>query len=75
MPASARVRFNERVEELVIECGKVVSVRQTRVFTPDVVINAAGPWGAEVAKMAGLDVPSRIARAAITEPVAASSIR
>ena len=69
----AEFRFNEKVEELVLHSGKVVGVKTSAgIYGADVVINAAGPWGADVAKLAGIDLPVRpdAHEAAITEPVA-----
>ena len=69
----AEFRFNEKVTDLVIEGGRVKGVRTDRgVYGAEVVINAAGPWGAETARLAGLDLPVKpdSHEAAVTEGVA-----
>jgi sarcosine oxidase subunit beta len=69
----ARFFFNERVTGLVVSGGRVAGVRTDKgEYGAPVVINAAGPWGAEIAAMAGLDVPVRpdSHEAAVTEAVA-----
>ncbi|MCX6573165.1 MAG: FAD-binding oxidoreductase [Candidatus Aminicenantes bacterium] len=69
----ARFFFNERVTGLVVSGGRVAGVRTDKgEYGAPVVINAAGPWGAEVAAMAGIDVPVRpdSHEAAVTEAVA-----
>jgi sarcosine oxidase subunit beta len=56
----ARFLFNERVTGLIVSGGRVAGVRTDKgEYGAAVVVNAAGPWGAEVAAMAGLDVPVR----------------
>jgi sarcosine oxidase subunit beta len=68
----ARFFFNERVTGLVVSGGRVAGVRTDKgEYGAPVVINAAGPWGAEVAAMAGIDVPVRPEshEAAVTEAV------
>ncbi len=62
--AAAARRMGVRIEEqtgvtgLLVEGGRVEGVATTRgpVSAP-VVVNVAGAWGAQVAKMAGLDLP------------------
>ncbi len=62
--ANAARRLGVRIEEqtkvtgIRIEGGRTVGVETTRgqVSSP-IVINVAGPWGGEVARMAGLDLP------------------
>jgi sarcosine oxidase subunit beta len=69
----ARFFFNEQVTGLVVSGGRVAGVRTDKgEYGAPVVINAAGPWGAEVAAMAGIDVPVRpdSHEAAVTEAVA-----
>jgi sarcosine oxidase subunit beta len=69
----ARFFFNERVTGLVVSGGRVAGVRTDKgEYGAPVVINAAGPWGAELAAMAGIDVPVRpdSHEAAVTEAVA-----
>ncbi len=69
----AEFRFNEKVTGLVIEGGRVKGVRTDRgSYAAEVVVNAAGPWGAETARLAGMDLPVRpdSHEAAVTEAVA-----
>ncbi len=69
----AEFRFKEQVTGLVIESGRVKGVRTDRgTYAADVVINAAGPWGAETARLAGMDLPVKpdSHEAAVTEAVA-----
>jgi sarcosine oxidase subunit beta len=62
--ASSSRRLGVRIEEktevigLKIKGGKVQGVETTQgpLFSP-VVVNAAGPWAGDVARMAGLDLP------------------
>ncbi len=64
--ANAARRLGVRIEEqtkvtaIHIEGGKVRGVETTRgPISAPVVVNVAGPWGGEVARMAGLDLPVR----------------
>jgi sarcosine oxidase subunit beta len=69
----AEFRFNEKVTGLVRETGRVSGVRTDKgEYSAGTVINAAGPLGAEVARLAGLDVSVRpdSHEAAVTEAVA-----
>ncbi len=69
----AEFKFNERVQEIIVRGGKVVGVRTDRgEYGTDVVVNAAGAFAGEMARLAGLDVPVRpdSHEAAITEAVA-----
>jgi sarcosine oxidase subunit beta len=71
--AGAEFRFRENVTGLMIEGGRVRGVKTDRgSYGAGVVIDAAGAWGAEIARMAGLDVPVRpdSHEGAVTEPVA-----
>ena len=71
--AGATFRFRESVTGLVIEGGRIRGVRTDRgEYGAEVVIDAAGPWGAEIAGLAGCGVPVRpdSHEAAVTEPVA-----
>jgi sarcosine oxidase, subunit beta len=64
--------FHERVTGLLTDVGRVTGVRTDKgEYGAAVVVNAAGPWGAEVAAMAGIDVPVRpdSHEAAVTEAV------
>lgn len=55
-----RVKVEERtrVTGIRVDGGRIAGVETTRgpISTP-VVVNAAGPWGGDVAKMAGLELP------------------
>jgi sarcosine oxidase subunit beta len=69
----AKFQFDERVSGLVLAGGRVVGVTTDKgEYAAAYVVNAAGPLGAEVARMAGLEVPVRpdSHEAAVTEPVA-----
>jgi sarcosine oxidase subunit beta len=66
-------RFRERVTGLIVRGGRIAGVRTDRSeYGGEIVIDAAGPRGADVARMAGLDIPVRpdSHEAAVTEPVA-----
>jgi sarcosine oxidase subunit beta len=54
----AKFRFGLPATGLVVERGRVTAVEtaEGRLSTP-MVVNAAGPWAAQVAKWAGLDLP------------------
>jgi sarcosine oxidase subunit beta len=69
----AEFRFDECVTALAASGGRVTGVRTDKgEYGAPIVINAAGPWGAEIAAMAGVDVPVRpdSHEAAVTEAVA-----
>jgi sarcosine oxidase subunit beta len=69
----AEFHFNEKATSLMIEGGCVRGVKTNLTeYGAEVVINAAGPWAADVAAYAGIDVPVRpdSHEAAVTEPVA-----
>jgi sarcosine oxidase subunit beta len=69
----AEFLFNEKVTGYVIEGGRVRGVRTDKgSYGAAVVVNAAGPWGAEMAALAGIDVPVRpdSHEGAVTEAVA-----
>ncbi len=69
----AEFRFNERVTGMLTDGSRVRGVRTDRGdVEARFVINAAGPWAAETAALAGVDVPVRpdSHEAAVTEPVA-----
>jgi sarcosine oxidase subunit beta len=69
----ADFHFQETVNEVCVENGRVSGVRTNKgAYSAPVVINAAGPWAADVSRLVGVDVPVRpdAHEAAITEPVA-----
>ena len=69
----AEFHFGERVTGLLTTGTRVRGVRTDRgEYEAPFVINAAGPWAAEVAAQAGLEVPVRpdSHEGAVTEPVA-----
>jgi sarcosine oxidase subunit beta len=73
MKLGARFLFNEQVTGLITSGGRVTGVRTDKgEYGAPVVVNAAGPWGADVAAMAGLDIPVRpdSHEGAVTEAVA-----
>ena len=52
--------FNEKVTGYAIEGGLIRGVRTDKgAYGAAVVVNAAGPWGAEMAALAGIEVPVR----------------
>ncbi len=60
------------VTDLVVEGGRIVRVRTSRgEISPGAVVNAAGAWSGEIARMAGVELPNVPVRheIAITEPV------
>ena len=64
--------FGEHVTALAASGGRVTGVRTDKgEYGAAIVVNAAGPWGAEVAALAGVDVPVRSDshEAAVTEAV------
>ena len=69
----AEFHFNERVTGIVTAGARVRGVRTDKGdYGAPVVVNAAGPWAAEVAELAGIDVPVRpdSHEGAVTEAVA-----
>ena len=71
--AGAEFRFNENVIGLTLNGGRILGVRTDKgEYEAPVVIDAAGPRAAEVARFAGLDIPVRpdSHEGAVTEPVA-----
>ena len=65
--------FGERATTLTVSGGRVTGVRTDKgEYGAAIVVNAAGPWGAEVAALAGVEVPVRpdSHEAAVTEAVA-----
>jgi len=65
--------FNEKVTGYAIEGGLIRGVRTDKgAYGAAVVVNAAGPWGAEMAALAGIEVPVRpdSHEGAVTEAVA-----
>jgi len=54
----ARILEGHAVTSLDRQGDRITGVRTSAAaFAADVVVNAAGPWAAEVARLAGLDVP------------------
>ena len=71
--AGADFHFSEAVTSMVVSNGRVTQVITDKdTYSADIVINAAGPWAAEIGKLTGLDLPVRpdSHEAAITEAVA-----
>jgi sarcosine oxidase subunit beta len=65
--------FNEKVTGYAIDGGLIRGVRTDKgAYGAAVVVNAAGPWGAEMAALAGIEVPVRpdSHEGAVTEAVA-----
>lgn len=63
----ARFFFNTAVTGIRFQGGTVVGVDTTAgPFDAGAVVNCAGPWGARVAAMAGLDVPVSSCRAQVS---------
>jgi sarcosine oxidase subunit beta len=65
--------FGECVTAIGVKGGRVHAVKTDKAeYGADVVVNAAGPWANEVARLVGLDTPMRpdSHEAAITEAVA-----
>ncbi len=64
--AGARFHLNTEVTGIRFQGGRVRGVETTQgVFEADAVVNCAGPWGARVAAMAGLEVPVNACRAQV----------
>lgn len=71
--AGAEFRFNEKVAAIPTAEGRVTGVRTDKgTYHAPVVVNAAGPWAAEVGALLGFDHPVRpdSHEGGITEPVA-----
>jgi glycine/D-amino acid oxidase-like deaminating enzyme len=69
----AEFRFSEKVTGLIAAGGRAAGVRTDKgEYSSGAVINAAGPFGAEVARLASLEVPVRpdSHEGAVTEAVA-----
>lgn len=69
----AEFHFKEQVTGILTRGGKVVGVKTDRgEYASECVINAAGSWAKEIARLVGLDVPVRpdLHEAGITAPVA-----
>lgn len=63
----ARFLFNTAVTGIRFAGGKVAGVDSTAGrFDASAVVNCAGPWGARVAAMAGLEVPVNACRAQVS---------
>ncbi len=70
----AAFHYKEGVSDILREDGRVTGVSTDKdTYKAGMVVNAAGPWGREVAKLAGVDVPVNpdSHEGGITEPVAA----
>jgi len=69
----AEFQYKEAVREISRTNGRVTGVATDKgTYTAGLVVNAAGPWGGVVAKLAGVDVPVNpdSHEGGITEPVA-----
>jgi sarcosine oxidase subunit beta len=69
----AEFHYKEAVREISRTNGRVTGVTTDKgTYNAGLVVNAAGPWGREVAKLAGVDVPVNpdSHEGGITEPVA-----
>lgn len=69
----AEFHFSEEVLEIFTSNGKVTGLRTNEAsYTADIIINAAGPWAKQIAKLIDLDlhVEPDSHEAAITESVA-----
>jgi sarcosine oxidase subunit beta len=65
--------YKESVSGILRANGRVTGVTTDKgIYSAGLVVNAAGPWGREVAKLAGVDVPVNpdSHEGGITEPVA-----
>lgn len=68
----AQFHFSEPVTEVIVKSGKIAGVRTPQAeYGCDVLINAAGPWAADIGKLLGINIPVTpdSHEAAITEPV------
>lgn len=68
----AQVLSNTEVTDVLVKMGRVMGVQTSRgVYYADQVIDAAGSWAAEIATMAGVDLPIRPRKGQlfITEPL------
>lgn len=69
----ADVKLHTTVLDLIKEKETVIGVRTNNGnFYADIVVDAAGSWGAEIARMAGLDFPIKPRRGQliVSEPIA-----
>jgi len=70
--AGAEFRFSEKVIALKVEGGKIKGIVTNKgSYGAEILVNAAGAWAAEIARMADLDIPVNpdSHEAAVTEPV------
>ncbi len=68
----ATVLTNTEVTEFIIDGKKIVGVKTNNgEYYADVFVNSAGSWAANVAKLAGIEVPiiPRKGQLAVTEPI------
>jgi sarcosine oxidase subunit beta len=68
----AEFRFREKVISLIVGGGRIKGVVTDQAsYGAEVVINAAGAWAAEVARLLGMEIPVKpdSHEAAVTEPV------
>lgn len=71
--AGAEFRFGEPITEMILKNGQVAGLKTVRgTYHAGVVINAAGAWAADIARLAGIEVPVKpdAHESAISEPVA-----
>ena len=72
--SGAEFHYKEAVSGVLRTSGRVTGVATDKgTYNARLVVNSAGPWGREVAKLAGVDVPVNpdLHEGGITEPVAA----
>jgi sarcosine oxidase subunit beta len=70
--AGAEFRFREKVTSLMVKGDKIKGIVTDKGdYGAEVVVNAGGAWAAEIARMAGMDIPVKpdSHEAAVTEPV------
>ncbi len=68
----AEFRFREKVISLIVGGGRIKGVVTDQAsYGAEVVVNAAGAWAAEIARLLGMEIPVKpdSHEAAVTEPV------